>query len=77
LFTLPETVLDSLGLEVEDIRGQCYDGAAAIPRQYSGVAKSIKDLNELAMYIHCYAHVLNLCVVDVSGEVVGVRNMVF
>jgi hypothetical protein len=37
--------------------------------------KRIKDLNELAIYVHCCAHVLNLCVVDVSGEVVGVRNM--
>ena len=43
--------------------------------QSSGVAKTIKDLNELAIYVHCCGHVLNLCVVDVSGEVVGVRNM--
>lgn len=42
---------------------------------YSGVAKRIKDENKLALYVHCYAHVLNLCVVDVSGKVVPIRNM--
>jgi len=36
---------------------------------YSGVAKRIKDENKLALYV------LNLCVVDVSGKVVPIRNM--
>ena len=27
------------------------------------------------MYVHCYAHVLNLCLVDVSSAVTAVRNM--
>jgi hypothetical protein len=43
--------------------------------QHSGVAKRIKDLSELATYVHCCGEVLNLCIVDLSKEVAGVRNM--
>lgn len=75
LYRLLKSVLISFGLKVEDLRGQCYDGAAAMRGQYSGVAKRIRDENNLAMYVHCYAHVLNLCLVDVSSAVIAVRNM--
>jgi len=42
---------------------------------YSVVDKRIKDENKLAPYVHCYANVLKLCVVDVSGKVVPICNM--
>ncbi|CAI6354239.1 unnamed protein product [Macrosiphum euphorbiae] len=75
LSNLLKNTLLTLGLKIENIRGQCYDGAASMRGSYSGVAKRIKDENKLALYVHCYAHVLNLCVVDVSGKVVPIRNM--
>ena len=75
LCVLLKEKLKTFGLNLQDVRGQCYDGAAAMRGQYSGVAKRILDENALAMYIHCYAHVLNLCIVDVSSEVMAVRNM--
>ena len=31
-------------------------------RKYSGVAADILNQNELAIYIHCASHRLNLCV---------------
>lgn len=57
------------------MRGHSYDGVVSMRGSYSGVAKRIKDENKLAFYIHCYTHILNLCVVDVCGKLVTVRNM--
>jgi len=64
-----------LGLKIENMRAQCYDGAASMRSSYSGVAKRIQDENKLALYVHCYAHILNLCVVDVCEKVAPIRNM--
>jgi hypothetical protein len=62
---------------MEDIRGQCYDGAASIRGAYKGLQARIKAENNLAIYLHCYAHVLNLCLVDLAKQVpcACVRNM--
>lgn len=75
LSNLLKHTLLNLGLKLKNIRAQCYDGAASMRGSYSGVAKRIKDDNPLALYIHCYAHILNLCVVDVCEQVASVRNM--
>ncbi|XP_008183717.1 zinc finger MYM-type protein 1-like [Acyrthosiphon pisum] len=75
LSNLLKSTLQSLDLKIENMRGQCYDGAASMRGSYSGVAKRIRDENKLALYVHCYAHILNLCVVDVCGKVAPIRNM--
>jgi len=31
--------------------------------------------NPHAIYVHCYAHILNLCLVDLTKQVKQVRNM--
>lgn len=41
---------------------------------YSGVQSRIKEENLLALYVHCYAHILNLCLVDLAKSVPMVRN---
>jgi len=33
------------------------------------------ELNPLAFYVHCYAHVLNLCLVNLSKQVACVKNI--
>lgn len=63
---LLKNTLQGLGLKIENMRGQCYDGAASMRGSFSGVAKRIHDENKLALYAHCYAHILlNMCVVCV------------
>lgn len=42
---------------------------------YSGIVKQINEKNTLAMYVHCYAYILNLCVVNVCRKVMSIRNM--
>ncbi|KAF0711333.1 Uncharacterized protein FWK35_00034325 [Aphis craccivora] len=36
--------------------------------------KEVKE-NSLAVYLHCYAHILNLCLVDLAKQITCVRNM--
>lgn len=71
---IPKILLQN-GLKVEDIRGQCYDGAAAMRGTYNGVQARIRELNPLAFYVHCHAHILNLCLIDVTKQVACVRNI--
>ncbi|CAI6375694.1 unnamed protein product [Macrosiphum euphorbiae] len=56
-------------LDLNNVRGQCYDGAASMRGSYSGVQSRIKEENPLALYVHCYAHILNLCIVDLAKSV--------
>ncbi|KAE9539861.1 hypothetical protein AGLY_005113 [Aphis glycines] len=60
---------------LENLRGQCYDGAASMRGSYKGVQARIKVENPLAIYVHCNAHILNLCLVDLAKQVCQLRNV--
>ena len=49
-------------LNVENIRGQGYDGASNMSSERVGVQAQIKELSPLATYIHCSSHQLNLAI---------------
>ena len=53
--------LQQLNLSISQAR---YDGASAMSRAKSGVAKTITQLEKQAVYLHCYGHALNLACVD-------------
>ncbi|XP_008181768.1 zinc finger MYM-type protein 1-like [Acyrthosiphon pisum] len=74
LANLIKKVLSDSGLDIQNLRGQCYDGAAAMRGSYTGVQARIREENPIALYVHCYAHILNLCLVDLSKQVSYVRN---
>ena len=57
-------ILLRMNLRLEDARGQCYDGAAAMAGAKIGVAAQIKAINGKCLYTHCYGHALNLAVGD-------------
>lgn len=65
--------LESYGLNLKGLRGQGYDGAAAMSGQYNGVNKFVQDKHPLAVYVHCAAHSLNLAVTR-ACEVQEIRN---
>ncbi|KAL4098362.1 hypothetical protein QTP88_022991 [Uroleucon formosanum] len=75
LSMLIKSTFVSHGLKIENIRGQCYDGAAPMRGSYKGVQARIREENHLAMYIHCNAHILNLCLIDLAKQVSYVRNV--
>ena len=66
--------LQSLGLEKRNLRGQGYDGASNMGGKCAGAAKLIRDECPSAVYVHCFAHRLNLSVAS-SCEVSSVKNM--
>ncbi|KAL4085319.1 hypothetical protein QTP88_027178 [Uroleucon formosanum] len=51
-------------LNIMNCIGQCYDGASVMSGQYSGVQERIRFKVPHAIYVHCYAHRLNLCLVQ-------------
>ena len=62
------------GLNPEYLRGQAYDGAGNMAGKYRGAAVSIQSTCPKAVYVHCAAHSLNLCIVAACG-VQSVQNM--
>ncbi|KAL4152797.1 hypothetical protein QTP88_000630 [Uroleucon formosanum] len=73
---LSTLILDNLkhfGIETQYLRGQGFDGAAAMSGKYNGVQYHIKQAHPLAVYIHCSAHSLNLAVSSSCG-IQSIRN---
>jgi hypothetical protein len=58
------SVLEQFRLDPQCMVSQGYDGASVMSGQCSGVQKRIRELAPHAIYIHCYAHTLNLVLVD-------------
>ena len=74
---LAETVLNgiaNLTLDIQNCRGQGYDGASSVSGYINGLSAQILCINEKAIYTHCYSHRLNL-VVAASCNIKIVRNV--
>ena len=66
--------LEGYGLNVSYLRGQAYDGAGNMSGKYRGAAATIQTTCPKAVYVHCAAHSLNLCVVA-ACNIRLVKNM--
>lgn len=65
--TLMKTVCEAFkeyNIDVKNLRGQCYDGASNVSGSHTGLQARLKELSPSTMFVHCYAHVLNLIIVD-------------
>ena len=59
------SVLGKQGINVKQCIAQCYDGASVMSGRRSGVQARFREIvGSGCIYIHCYAHRLNLVVVD-------------
>ena len=70
--SLTEYILDTLRkyhLNSESIVSQGYDGASVMSGRCSGVQQRVMEVVPQAIYIHCFAHILNLVLVDCSKNV--------
>lgn len=56
--------LVTVGVDIKSCVGQSYDGASVMSGRLSGVQARIREVAPLAIYVHCYAHRLNLVIVD-------------
>ncbi|XP_028412593.1 zinc finger MYM-type protein 1-like [Dendronephthya gigantea] len=75
--TLTSTLKDVLlrcNLLLSQCRGQVYDGASNMAGHISGVSTRITREEPRALYVHCLAHSLNLCLQDCASSCDCVNN---
>lgn len=63
-FNILNKCIKKYDLDFSMCRGQAYDGASTMSGRFSGLQSKVKQLNPLALYIHCCAHNLNLVLID-------------
>lgn len=61
-------------LPFDELRGQAYDGAACMSGHISGVAAHVKREQKAALFVHCLAHSLNLCLQDTACVCTPIRD---
>ena len=66
--------LKELGLDLNNVRGQGYDGAANMSSSRVGLQALIREKSPLAVYTHCTGHCLNL-VINHSCSDLTIRNI--
>ncbi|XP_052625037.1 uncharacterized protein LOC111879880 [Lactuca sativa] len=74
LFDITLEELKSLGLEIDDMRGQGYDNGANMKGKHQGVQKRFLDINPRAFYTPCGCHSLNLTLCDMANKCVKGKN---
>ena len=52
--------LEGMGLSLNELRGQGYDGASTMSGEKTGVQARIRERQPKALYTHCAGHSLNL-----------------
>ncbi|KAK1424794.1 hypothetical protein QVD17_20132 [Tagetes erecta] len=67
LFDITLEELKSLGLEIDDMRGQGYDNGANMKGQNKGVQSRFLAINPRAFYTPCGCHSLNLTLCDMAN----------
>lgn len=58
---------------MSNLRGQGYDGAAAMSGKFNGAQACIQEAHPTAIYVHCASHSLNLALSNAT-EVSSIRN---
>ena len=68
------SLVRDLGLDVENCRGQGYDGSGNMAGKHIGAAKFVQNNYPKAIYIHCASHRLNLAVAS-ACQLQNILNM--
>ena len=68
LFNEIISVIKSLELDINDVRGQGYDNGSNMKGKKQGVQKRIIDINPRAFYTPCGCHNLNIVLCDVANS---------
>ena len=85
MFLLPDTTANTilaaikdtlvrLTLDLEDCRGQAYDGAANFQGHLGGVSAQLQKDFESALSVHCLAHCINLSLQGAVRSVQALRD---
>ena len=74
LFQILLKGLSKVGLTTDNLVGQCYDGASNMRGIHAGVQVKVKEIQPRAIYCHCYAHCVNLVLVEATSSNQCCRN---
>ncbi|XP_063820331.1 zinc finger MYM-type protein 1-like [Pseudophryne corroboree] len=75
LFSVLKERLEMFSLPISNIIGCSFDGAANMSGCYNGLQAHIKSESCKAVYTWCYAHILNLVIVDITQCVTPVKSL--
>ena len=67
--------IENLGLSLNNLRGQGYDGASTMSGERAGVQARIRERQLKALYTHCAGHSLNLAILN-SCSIVPITNCI-
>ena len=70
-----DMLLSRHGLSVSRLRGQGYDGASNMRREFNGLKTLILKENPCAYYVHCFAHQLQLTLVVVAKKHIKIASL--
>jgi len=66
--------LKEIGLDINNLRGQEYDGGTNMSEKNNGAQALIQKDQNLAFYTHCFRHSLNLCL-SKACNVLFIKNI--
>lgn len=67
--------LEKLGLPVSMMVACSFDGASNMRSDEVGLQRRLKAVNDIIVYIWCFAHNLNLCVCESVSSTTSARNL--
>ena len=76
--TLKLVLQDSLikcSIQISNCQGQAYDGAANMAGHLNGVAAKIQQDEPRTHFVHCVAHMLNLCLQQSGKQSKPIREI--
>ena len=68
------SLLSFHNLDIQNIRGQGYDGASNMRGEFNGLQALVLNDCSYAYYVHCFAHRLQLALVAASKEVIQIHQ---
>ena len=74
LFNELQSVLESLGLKIDDVRGQDYDNGSNMKGKHQGVQRRLLEINPRAFFMPCGCHSLNLTLCDMANCCVKMKS---
>ena len=67
-YELVKSAVTELSLDLKNILGKAFDGAANINSVHKGLSTRMEECSPLGIYVHCYEHVLNLALQDTDTD---------
>lgn len=76
IFTMFKDICEEMKINwKEHLVGQSFDGAASMRGTYNGLQAFIREQNQSAIYVWCYAHRFSLVIVDAVSSCLEARDL--